>query len=841
MRRVLLLCCYLALAAAAARAQEPSAAPTAAPAAQPTAQPAVAGATPVPAGATPSPAETTAGGRAPVVLPPEKAQPVRIPRVTKPPVVDARLDDEAWQQAVVLKDFYQVRPGDNIAPSRQTEVLVGYDSKNLYVAFRAWDDAGAVRATVARRDQIFADDYVGMYLDTHNDGRRAYAFYFNPLGVQGDAVYAEGGTEDYSVDVVMESKGALTPEGYVVEITIPFKSLRYTAGPGRHWGVHFFRGIQRFNNEFDSWMPFSRDNSGTLNQAGRVTGLEGLAVERTLELIPNVTLSETGRRVRSRPRGTGLDPGRTLNEPLALDPGLTAKLSISTAVTLDVAINPDFAQVEADQPVVTANQRFPIFFTEKRPFFLEGIEIFRTPITVVHTRAIIDPDYAVKLTGKRGRNTFGLLLASDNGPGDFTEQERTDPLVFPRIERFLDKNAHVGVLRLKRDVGKENHIGFLATSYSFIEKHNHTGGVDGRFRLDEATTFDFQAVGTHSRHFFFEPLLGQFVYRTGNAFGYAFNLNRTTRHVGVTLSGDGRTRDYVADVGFVQRTNTNRTALSLAYNSEPKPKARLVSYRLTNGSNIFYDWQGRIQFWNDEARAAFTLPRQTSLSFGAGTGYERVFEEEFGQKRTPTQGGIFAGDDPERQTYTKYLFFIGGTNPSRKYSATAVVIHTWGAFDFDFGAGRRFPRVSPAALVLGQNDALLDPGPGSSLSVNASFTYQPTDSLRTSLNYTKSRLRRYDTDLVAFDDNIYSWRTTYQFTRFIFARARVDYTTLNSRLRMQYLLGWAPNPGTSFYAGYNDDLLRDGFSPFTGQPEPGFRRNGRVFFVKMSYLFRRSF
>jgi hypothetical protein len=830
MRSILLSCCCAALLAAAARAQQPAAAP-AAPAAQQESA----------VGATPAPAREPGGARAPVVLPPEKANPVRIPRLDKPPVIDARLDDEAWRHAAVLKDFNQVRPGDNTAPSRETEVLLGYDAKNLYVAFRARDEAGAVRATVARRDQIFSDDYVGMYLDTYHDGRRAYALYFNPLGVQADAIYTEGGAEDYSVDVVMESKGAVTEDGFVVEVMIPFKSLRYRAGAGRHWGAHFFRGIQRFNNEFDSWMPFSRDNSGTLNQAGRVTGLEGLSAERTLELIPNVTLSETGRRIRSLPRGSGPDPGRALNEPLAFDPGLTAKLSVSSAMTLDVALNPDFAQVEADQPVVTANQRFPIFFTEKRPFFLEGIEIFRTPLPVVHTRAIIDPDYAVKLTGKRGRNTYGLLFASDNGPGDFTEQERADSVTRPRIERFVDKNAYVGVLRLKRDVGRENHLGLLATSYSFIERHNHTAGLDGRFRFDERTTFDFQAVGTTSRRFFFEPAQGRFVYRTGNAFGYSFAFNRASRHTGVGVNGEGRTRDYVTDVGFQQRANTNRAALSLAYTSEPKPTARLVSFRLTNGTNFFYDWQGRSQFANDEARAAFTLQRQTTLSLGAGRGYERVLEEEFGQKRTPTQEGVFAGDDSERSTRTKYLFFIGGTNPSKKFSGSATVVYTWGAFDFDFGAGPRFPRVSPLALELGAANAGLDPGPGRSLSVTSAVAFQPTNALRTSLNYTKSRLRRDDTGLVAFDDNIYSWRTTYQFTRFWFARARVDYTTLSSRMRMQYLLGWAPNPGTAFYAGYNDDLVRDGFSPFTGQPEPGFRRNGRVFFVKMSYLFRRSF
>src|ERR1043165_1016266 len=139
------------------------------------------------------------------------------------------------------------------------------------------------------------------------------------------------------------------------------------------------------------------------------------------------TVSETGKRVPALPPGaTGLDPGRLVNEPLHFDPGLTIKFGITPTVTLDAALNPDFAQVEADETVVTANQRFPIFFEEKRPFFLEGIDIFRTPLQPVHTRAIIDPDVAAKLTGKLGRNSFGLLLASDNAPGNLDDNERDE-------------------------------------------------------------------------------------------------------------------------------------------------------------------------------------------------------------------------------------------------------------------------------------------------------------------------------------------------------------------------------------------------------------------------------
>ena len=158
--------------------------------------------------------------------------------------------------------------------------------------------------------------------------------------------------------------------------------------------------------------------------------------------------------------------------------------------------------------------------------------------------------------------------------------------------------------------------------------------------------------------------------------------------------------------------------------------------------------------------------------------------------------------------------------------------------DYDFGAGKRFPRVSPAALI--NPDARLDPGVGRGRFLGANVSYQPTTPLRFSLAYTKSRLTRADTDRLAFDDNIFSFRTSYQFTRFLFVRSRIDYSTLGARARGQFLFGWTPNPGTAFYAGYNDDMNYRGFSPLTEQYEPGLQRNGRTFFLKMSYLIRKS-
>jgi hypothetical protein len=838
MKKVPLFLLLLLLCSASLRAQSTTALPTAAAAlpypnaeaktpptaSDPSEKP------PTPAPAAPKPST----GKKSLVLSPERAKPLTLARFETAPAIDGEINEDVWRNAVVLSDFYQIAPGDHTSPTHATEVLLGYDSEFLYVAFRAHDEAGKVRATVAKRDAVFEDDTVRMFLDTFNDKRRAYMFVFNPLGVQADAIFTEGRGEDLSIDIVMESKGVVHKSGYTVEAAIPFKSLRYEVGKDKLWGVHFLRKTRRLNNETDSWMPISRDKSGVLNQAGHIAVPEHISSEHTLEIIPSLTLSEAGRRVRSF-NPTLAPNGRFVNDPVQFDPGLTMKYGITSNIMLDLALNPDFAQVEADQTVVTANQRFPIFFEEKRPFFLEGIDIFQTPLNAVHTRAIVDPDHALKLTGKQGRNTFGIIYASDNAPGNFNNDERLDA----RNRRFLDKNAFIGVARLKRDVGKESNIGLVATTYNFIEKHNHTGGFDGRLRLNPQTVFSFQALGTTSRRYFFDADLGGNIFRTGNGFGYSWNFERIGRNLAYSVSGEGRTNDYRAEVGFTQRFNTNRNRAFVSYTSDPDATAKIISWKAQNASTLNYDWQGRSQGWINESQVAVTLQRQTSLGVGVNFGYERLFEEEFGARRTATRRGRFSGSDPERSTPRKAVFIFGSTTPSPKYSFNFLAGYSAGVFDLDQGAGRRFPRVSPGALL--DSRASLDPGPGGSLALQSSLVVQPTTALRLSLDYRKSSLVRYDTGRTAFDDNIYSFRSSYQFTRFTFARARIDYSTLALRARGQFLLGWSPSPGTSFYVGYNDDLNRNGFNPFTGLQEDGFNRNGRTFFIKMSYLFQRSF
>jgi hypothetical protein len=810
------------------------------------------------------------GGK--VAVPPEKARPVNIPKLSVPVTIDGKIDEEAWRTAAVFKDFYQTGPGYNTAPSRPTEVYMMYDERNLYVAFKCWDERDKIRSSVAKRDNVYGEDNVRMWLDTYDDQRRAYVIGFNPLGIQQDGIYTEGQGADFSVDVVMESKGVIEDWGWSVEVKIPFKSLRYSAGKGKNWGFNVARNIDRFNDEFDQWYPDDRDVSGFLVKFGKITGLDDIKYERTLEIVPSITLSQTSERVPA----LEFSSGRFVNKPVKQDIGVNLKYTISPNITLDAAINPDFAEIEADAPVISANQRFPIFFEEKRPFFLEGKEIFQSPLQPFYSRTIVDPDFAAKLTGKIGKNSFGLLVASDKAPGNFSEDERTrNEQCLARQERqrelgqriencpndqFIDKNALFGVLRLKRDVGKSNNIGFFGTARVFPKNRNFVGGFDGVYKPSGSMVINFQALGTHSLKNFYDPATDRVRYRNGNGLGYLVNADFSKDRYGWFAEIFGRTKDYRADSGFTRRTNTNQAFFAFRESTKSNPKGKFIRLNFNQFVRYTFDWAGRTQYALAGGNVNAQLQGNLFLYFEAGDQLEHIYEEEFGPKRNllnPNSVGAFTGA-PERTAQQPYFSFNINKVISKQLNFYGFIGSIWGSFDYDFGAGNKFQRVSPAYLAFLSDNRPecspqlpegtdckeippLDPGPGKQFDVQAGFEYKPINPLRISLDYTHSQLRRNDTGKLAFETNIFTLRSTYQFSRFTFIRARWDYDTLSSNAKGQMLFGWNPNPGTAFYVGYNDDFNYRGYNPFSQVFEPGFARNGRTFFIRASYLFRKSF
>ena len=322
-------------------------------------------------------------------------------------------EGEAAMQMVKVTGFKQRNPHDGEPVSEPTEAYLGYDQKNLYAAFICFDDPNKVRGRMSRREDIADDDEVEIMLDTFHDRRRAYAFQTTPLGVQWDAIYTEASREeisgnwDTSFDTVWDSHGKITSQGFVVLISIPFKSLRFPATNQQQWGVILYRGIVR-KNEDSFWPHISYKVQGRLGQAATLNGLEGISPGRSIELIPyGVMRSFRGLDTR--------DPSNPFFQHAVAQgqPGMDAKFVLHDHFVLDLTANPDFSQVESEDPQITVNQRFEVYFPEKRPFFLENEDYFRTPLDLFFTRNIEDPSAGIRLTGKQGPYSVGLMATDD--------------------------------------------------------------------------------------------------------------------------------------------------------------------------------------------------------------------------------------------------------------------------------------------------------------------------------------------------------------------------------------------------------------------------------------------
>ncbi len=712
---------------------------------------------------------------------------VVVPRAVEAPVVDCRLEDAAWVTAARLDGFHQTYPGDNAAPSHPTEVRLTHTSQALYVGVRADDDPGHVRATLAKRDVIGDDDSISVYLDTFHDRRRAYLVMVNPRGVQQDGVFVEGSEPDFSFDLLMQSAGCVGERGYMVEIAIPFESLRYEAGPGRSWGLHVVRQLKHESEE-DSWMPLRRDRIGVasstrelrarfLAQAGTLTGLDEIQHPKLVEWIPVGSVARTS----GRPADFGL--------------GGSARLTLFPATVANVALNPDFAELEADQPQSTANQRFPLFFAEKRPFFLEGADLLRTPVSAFHSRSIVNPDAALKLTGRRGRTSGTALVAIDAAPGP--------------------ARAHASVLRLRRDVGGQSSLGFLGTARRFDGEGNDVIGLDGRLAVGARSVWSFQGLATRSRD--------------GLGYGYYTEWARSDRRTSLQLVGEGYSPGYRADLGYTQRTDTNRWSTVVRYNGPPTSGGPLASWSVVNTLLVQFDWRGRMQYAYAYPRLLLAFPRQSFLNLYGYTDYLRVFEEEFGPSRSATQPGAFSGDAERSTRHTGFTVELG-TAPRRSVSVYALYDRTWDTLDYDLGAGR-FPRVSPGALL--DPKAPLDPGPADYSLFQATLALQPSQALRVSGSYEHGRMRRHDTGLPVFDQQLASLRLQYAFSRASWLRGRLDYDSLDGRMFQQLVFGWTPRPGTALYVGFDET------GEWSDTSRRRYTRRERTVFAKLS-LARRS-
>jgi hypothetical protein len=380
---------------------------------------------------------------------------------------------------------------------------------------------------MAKREDIMSDDLVGVLFDTYHSGQRAYEFFVNPLGIQADAAETEGQGDDFSFDTLWYSEGRLTPEGYIAMLTIPFRSMRFAPQAVQTWGFGLFRAIPT-NNESSFW-PYIAQKAGFVPQFGKMTGLESISPGRNLQLIPYAVFSGSHFLDQS---GPGVPAFRGKKD---FRPGLDAKAVIHDTLTLDVALNPDFSQVESDDPQVTVNQRFEVVFPEKRPFFLENTGYFSTPENLFFSRRIVDPEFGGRITGKLGHWNLGVLAADDRAPG--AGMDPADP--------NFGRRAAIGVLRVQREFGKSN-AGLLITDRQFGGSYNRVAALDTRLKLNDDWTFAGQAMTSQTRE--------SDGTRSG---GPAYNLDlfHFNRKWIYDLNYADRSEGFHTDLGYVPRVN----------------------------------------------------------------------------------------------------------------------------------------------------------------------------------------------------------------------------------------------------------------------------------------------
>lgn len=708
-----------------------------------------------------------------------------------------------------VEGFTQSAPEDGKAATEKTELWFGRTASALYFVFACTDHhPGLLRTHLARRENISKDDSVSVLLDPFQDHRRGVLFSVNPKGIQADAAWTENSEPDYSYDQVWDSDARVTRTGWLAMIAIPYRSLRFRPGVAG-WGVVFNRNLPR-NSENDFWPRIASGISGVLTQEGTLTGIEGATGSHNVQVNP-YALAQNEHTLNS------LDPMTPYFSTRKLEGtgGGDLKAILKDSVVLDLTVNPDFSQVESEQPQFTVNQRYPVYFPELRPFFLENASYFATPLNLLYTRNIVHPEFGARVTGKLGKTNVGLLAIDDREPGE----------VYARGDRLYGKHALFAVGRASQDLGKGSSLGLIYADEEFGGGWNRVGGLDFTARINDHWSAQGQSVLSSTRGPDGPGARGSYAAGPASELdlsrnGHSFNLFNTFQDFST---------GFITEAGFVQSSNLRSNATHTGYQWFPK-HSPLQTYGFETNVRFAFDHQGNRVYRNVQTDYFIGLARRTVLAPIVGANSDTL---------TPAQYGVLPFNRNFAENYAGGIF---RTAPIPQFSMNVVSING-GNVNYN-------PVAGSGPSLLHQNF------------LQALVTIQPFSSLTIDNTYLLDRNRTAATGILAIENQTLRTKINYQFTRAFSARAIVEYDSLHTnplatslvrtkQLSTEALLTWLPHPGTAIYVGYNNDLQNlsrtlcnrnlvgtcDALRP--GVPRSSqYLNDGRQFFVKASYLFR---
>jgi len=710
---------------------------------------------------------------------------VEIARLRGEVQIDGEVNDSAWQNAQKIESFVEYFRSNNTAPPTKTTAYLAYDNDAVYVAFIADDPTpSAIRAPLVDRDKVLGDqDYVSLLLDTANNRRSGVAFRVNPRGVQTDSVINDAtGEEDFSPDFFYEAVARRTATGWSAEMRIPLASLRYPALDPQTWGVILLRNYPRDYRYIMANTNIPQRSGCFICHAATLNGLSNLPMGGHITMTPYSTASVS----RDYDAGGG-SANRQLPTANQFDNevGFDMKWNPTTRLTIDATLNPDFSQVEADVPQMAVGSRFALSFPEKRTFFLESVDLLKTPIQAVYTRTINAPAWGMRATGTAGSSAYTFLVAEDRGGGS---------LILPGAEGsdFIpnDVRSRVALGRIRTTFGGS--FGAFMLSDRELEGggFNRVIGPDFQWRRNSTDRLSGQILYSSTKNPDRSELHETFDGRENDGLAYRMLFQRDAKRYDIWANVAGYSPDFRADNGFVVQTDLRRYALWTGIRTYPK---KYVSY-FRPYFGVEYDG---------------TYENHDVLRRGVYQGFS--FEGKWG-----SSGWITAEYEDER---------VNAKLLNRKYvefAVSAAPVRWLPAIQFDGSAGEKLDYV--------------DAHVGTGANLNLSTTLRATDHLELQVKTSREWLDVDDRRL--FDAKIDWLKLTYTFSSRSLVRmvgqhrqvARGD-SPRDRALTLSGLYAWKLNWQTVFFVGYGDSSI----TGESGQMVP----DTKSVFMKVAYAFQR--